>query len=94
MLNSKETAKVFQKEMEILGAVKQSGGDVTSVIIAELLALLIGLEDKIFATNPDGTVALNNKGVPKISIWKVISNLSLIIGRVSAAIRYAKETNQ
>lgn len=70
---------------------EESKFSLRDIIIQELLSLLIGLEDKIMATDSDGNVKLNKNGRPKVNWLKVVSQLGFIIGRVVGLIIESKK---
>lgn len=64
---------------------------IRDVIINEILALVIGLEEKILATDSDGNVKMNKNGKPKVDWLKVIGQLGFIIGRIVGVIIESKK---
>lgn len=64
------------------------------IVIRQVLDLILSLEDKIYATTDDGRFIYKSDGTRRISVWKIIGNLALIIGRVVASIHVLKKIEQ
>lgn len=70
---------------------KQGKPNWKGFVLKELIELFSDLEGKLFVQDEKGNVVKNKRGNPKVSPWKVMRYIGLIVARVAAAIALAKQ---
>ena len=87
--------KAVDKQLEItLSRIQAKAGKPNwkNFVLRELMELFQDLEDKLFVQDANGNVVKNKRGNPKVSPWKVMRYLGLIISRVAAAVLLVRKS--